>query len=229
MVATPAAVAHNLPAERIRPIGREREAAAVSAQLLDPDAPLLTLTGSGGMGKTTLALHVAAERLDDFPDGVTFVDLTPLADPALIASHIARAAGLTEAADLPAAEALAEHFNRRAVRLAHEVHNRVYIADALEQTAFALHLLGGSERAARLLGAAAALRARIGAGDAREHAWYYDERLPRVREALSDIQYAAAWQFGRALSREEAVALALEEVDDGRSSAPPVSFVKLVL
>ena len=57
---------------------------------------LLTLTGPGGTGKTRLALQVAAELLDDFADGVWFVELAPMHDPALVASAIAAALGVKE-------------------------------------------------------------------------------------------------------------------------------------
>jgi DNA-binding NarL/FixJ family response regulator len=63
----------------------------------------------------------------------------------------------------------------------------------------------------------------MGAGEEREHAAYYKARLPRVRAALSDIQFNAAWQIGRALNREEAVVEALADdqqqtTDDGSLS-----------
>lgn len=113
MASATTAVAHNLLVERVHLIGRARAATAASDLLLDPSVPLVTLTGPGGMGKTTLALHVAWELLHDFSGGVHFVDLTPLADPTLILTHIARAAGIEQSADLSIAEALADHFRDR--------------------------------------------------------------------------------------------------------------------
>ena len=92
----PSTVKNNLPAEHTPPIGRERDTAAVRAFLLDSRTPLVTLVGPGGMGKTTLALHLAHDILSDFPDGVHFIDLTPLAQPDLIPSHIARTVGAEE-------------------------------------------------------------------------------------------------------------------------------------
>src|SRR5207302_802139 len=75
-------------------IGREREMAAVK-ELLSRTA-LLTLTGSGGCGKTRLALQVAAELLDQCADGVWLVELAPLSDPALVPQTVASALGVRE-------------------------------------------------------------------------------------------------------------------------------------
>src|SRR5262249_39608878 len=78
---------NNLPQQTTSFIGRERDIEAVQALL--GKTRLLTLTGSGGCGKTRLALQVAAEGLDAHPDGVWFVELAPLSDPALVPQAVA--------------------------------------------------------------------------------------------------------------------------------------------
>lgn len=65
-------------------IGREKEVAAVCALLQRPEVRLLTLTGAGGIGKTRLALRVAAELNADFSDGIVFVPLAAVQDPTLV-------------------------------------------------------------------------------------------------------------------------------------------------
>ena len=57
---------------------------------------LVTLTGPGGTGKTRLALQAAAELIDEFADGVYFVDLAPLTDPELVLPAIAETLGVRE-------------------------------------------------------------------------------------------------------------------------------------
>ncbi len=64
---------HNLPVQLTTLVGREAEMGAVRQRLLRPDVRLLTLIGTGGVGKTRLALHAAADVLEAFPDGVFFV------------------------------------------------------------------------------------------------------------------------------------------------------------
>jgi predicted ATPase/DNA-binding CsgD family transcriptional regulator len=84
----------NLPTPATPFIGRGREVGEV--QHLLSSARLLSLTGTGGTGKTRLALKVAAEVADEFGDGAYFVDLAPLSDHALVAEAIARALGVFE-------------------------------------------------------------------------------------------------------------------------------------
>src|ERR687897_602732 len=87
---------NNLPAEPTPFLGREDHVARVVDLLGRDDVRLLTITGSGGVGKTRLGVQAAADLLEAFPDGVWFVDLSALADPALVPSAIARVLGVRE-------------------------------------------------------------------------------------------------------------------------------------
>jgi predicted ATPase/class 3 adenylate cyclase len=87
---------NNLPRQPTPFLGREQEVEALAHQLRRDEVQLITLTGPGGTGKTRLALQAAAELLDVFPDGVYFVPLAPLTDPALVPSAIGSALGLRD-------------------------------------------------------------------------------------------------------------------------------------
>lgn len=90
---------HNLPAQMASFIGRENEIRAIKEQLSSAKVRLLTLSGVGGVGKTRLALHVAADMVDDFEHGVFFVPLAALSDPELVLPTIAKVFDVREAAD----------------------------------------------------------------------------------------------------------------------------------
>ena len=98
-------------------VGREREVAAACALLRRGEDPggtrLLTLTGPGGVGKTRLALAVAAEMATEYADGVAWVDLAPLRAPDLVASTVARVLGVREQGDRPVAAVLASYVAHR--------------------------------------------------------------------------------------------------------------------
>ncbi|HJT58245.1 MAG TPA: adenylate/guanylate cyclase domain-containing protein [Ktedonobacteraceae bacterium] len=92
---------NNLPIQPTPFIGREKEVAAVTQLLRRADVQLITLTGTGGVGKTRLGLHVAAELSDDFTDGVFVVALAPVNDPAQVIPAIAQTLTISEASERP--------------------------------------------------------------------------------------------------------------------------------
>ena len=99
---------NNLPWQPTPLIGRAREVEAVRKQLLGSATRVLTLTGAAGAGKTRLALAVAERLLEGpqerFHDGVFFVDLAPVSDPALVGLAITEAVGIRDARDGPLAK-----------------------------------------------------------------------------------------------------------------------------
>src|SRR6266581_530355 len=92
---------HNLPAQPTPLIGRKQEVGAVCALLRHPEVRLVTLTGTGGVGKTRLGLEVAADLLDEFADGAYFVPLAPISDPDLVVPIIAQVLGIKETGERP--------------------------------------------------------------------------------------------------------------------------------
>ena len=97
-----------LPVPPTRLIGRETEVTAITHLLAQDDVRLVTLTGPGGIGKTRLALAVAADAVSRYQDGVFFVDLSALTDPALVMPTIAATVGVGEVAG----EAMGETLRR---------------------------------------------------------------------------------------------------------------------
>jgi predicted ATPase/class 3 adenylate cyclase len=108
---------NNLPRQPTPFLGREREVREIVSLLENGNVRLLTLIGPPGVGKTRLALQAAAEALDAFPDGVAFVPLAPLADPALVPAAIAAAVGVREAGGVPLTEVMAAYLRDKRLLL----------------------------------------------------------------------------------------------------------------
>lgn len=102
---------NNLPRELSTLVGRDRELSQVRALL--QTSSLVTLTGSGGSGKTRLAMLVGAEVLGERPDGVWFVDLAGLSDPHLVTQAICTQLGVRDPSGRDAREALLAYLRER--------------------------------------------------------------------------------------------------------------------
>ena len=98
------ATRHNLPLQLTSFVGREQEQAAVRTLL--QATRLLTLSGTGGAGKTRLALQVAAAVLDEYADGVWLIELAPVPDGFLVPQTVASILGVRELPGRPIAEVL---------------------------------------------------------------------------------------------------------------------------
>jgi predicted ATPase/class 3 adenylate cyclase len=163
---TPGRLPHNLPAHPTSFLGRGRELEEIEMLLLRPGVRLVTLTGSGGVGKTRLALHVAGESLESFPDGAFLVDLARQTDPDLVPSAAATALGLREQLGQSITDILKDYLRDRRILL---------LFDNFE------HLLPAATLVADLLAAApgfkvlATSRARLGLQAEHE---YQVETLP---------------------------------------------------
>lgn len=143
----PTAIPNNLPAERTRFIGREKELAECGCLLAE--TRLLTLTGIGGCGKTRLALKVAEGLLERYPEGVRFVDLAPLTDQSRVAEAVGAALGVREVAGKDLLHVLQQHVRGKRLLLVldnceHLLTASAELADALLRSGEAVRILATS-------------------------------------------------------------------------------------
>jgi predicted ATPase/class 3 adenylate cyclase len=133
----------NLPVQPTPLIGRGRELAELTALLCAEGVRLVTLTGPGGTGKTRLALQAAANLIDEFEDGVFFVELAAITAPELVPTTVAQTLGLREIPGEPLEATLQGYLAEKQMLL---------VMDNFE------HLLTGAPMVRDLLGSAAGLR-----------------------------------------------------------------------
>lgn len=146
---------NNLPSQPTSFVGRARELADIARSL--QSARLLTLTGPGGSGKTRLAIEVASSSLADYPDGVWFVDLASLTDPALVVPAFASALGLREQADRSLSSSIATRLMGRDVLIVldnceHLIKPCASIIDTLLRECADLHVLATSRQVLNIAG-----------------------------------------------------------------------------
>jgi len=147
----------NIPIPLTSFIGREKELKEV-AELLSKSR-LVTLTGSGGVGKTRLAIQVVADILELFPDGVWFLDLAPLSDPSLVPNTFASVLGLREPADpsLSITDLLINYFRSRTALVIfdnceHLIESCAQLINSLLTSCENLSILATSREALRVSG-----------------------------------------------------------------------------
>jgi predicted ATPase/DNA-binding winged helix-turn-helix (wHTH) protein len=138
----------NLTARLPPMVGRAADLAAL--RVLFREHTLVSIVGAGGIGKTRLAQALVAEIAGDFPDGAWLVELASLADPALVASAVARVAGITLSAERPAVEAVVSVLRSQRMLLAldnceHLLDGVVDLVDALRRVAPDVRLLVTSQ------------------------------------------------------------------------------------
>jgi predicted ATPase/class 3 adenylate cyclase len=149
---------NNLPAQLTSFIGREKEIAEIKT--LVHGSRLVTLTGSGGTGKTRLSVEVGTEELGHFTDGAWFIELAPLTDPAQIMPAMAQALGLQELPSIPLATVVTNYLHDKKLLLIldnceHLIEACARLADDLLHQCPGLKMLVSSREALGIAGEAA--------------------------------------------------------------------------
>ncbi len=214
---------NNLPQQLTSFIGREKEIADIEKLL--GTTRLLTLAGAGGCGKTRLAMQVAADLLEAYPDGVWLVELAALSDPGLVPQTVASALGLKEERGKSLLQTLTEYLASRRLLLVLDNAEHLLVACAqladslLRQCAHVVLLVSSREG----LGIAGELTYRVPSlpmpdpirDDSPERVAQYDSvRLFIERARLQVPQFALTTQNAPALAsvcyRLDGIPLALE-------------------
>jgi predicted ATPase/DNA-binding CsgD family transcriptional regulator len=152
-----ASTPNNLPTQATTFIGRQRELASAAERL--QTTRLLTLTGPGGSGKTRLALRLAGDLLEHYPDGVWLVELAPVTDPAGVSPTVAAAAHIGDRAGRPTVDTISESLRSRHLLLVldnceHLIAACADLADALLRSCPLLTILATSREGLNVPGEA---------------------------------------------------------------------------
>jgi predicted ATPase/class 3 adenylate cyclase len=146
---------NNLPSQLTSFIGREKEVAEVRRLL--GSARLVTVTAVGGTGKTRLAVQAAAEIVDEYADGVWFIELATITEPDLVAQTIARLLNVNEASGEPILQALVSSLKSKQLVLVldnceHLVAECARVANALLRACSGVRILASSRQALNVTG-----------------------------------------------------------------------------
>lgn len=146
----PRYVPTNLPGDRTSFIGREQEIADIRRLL--QEQRLVTLLGTGGVGKTRLAIQVGSGLLEAYRDGVWMVDLAPLTDPLLVPYRLASVLGVREELGRPMQDSIAEACADKQMLVLldnceHLIGSCAVLADRLLATSLAVTMLATSRQA----------------------------------------------------------------------------------
>ena len=200
----------SLPAPLTPLVGREQEIAAVCALCSRPEVRLVTLTGTGGVGKTRLALEVAAAMNAAFADGICFVTLAALTDPELVLPTIAQSLGVREQGRRPLLDSLKDHLREQQLLLLldnfEQVARAAPVVAELLAAAPRLHLLVTSRASLHLSGEHEFVVPPLALPDV--HNLPPFERLTEYESTRLFTERARAVQSDFALTEENAAAVA---------------------
>jgi predicted ATPase/class 3 adenylate cyclase len=190
-------------------IGRERELAEVKELL--GKTRLLTLLGMGGIGKTRLSLQVAADVMDDYPDGVWFVELAPQTDERLVPQAVASVLGVKEQARSAVADSLVKHVADRRLLLVldnceHLVKACAVLAERLLRSSPHVRILASSREPLRVAGEVSYSVPALPAPDPYKN--FIHTALTQYAAARLFIDRAVAAQPAFELSQQNATAVA---------------------